>query len=156
MSKPLVAASERVGSPGLSEPVLLFSDDEITHFKNTRRILDELQIPLHGSADYLILREICHVVSQRSAAITAAGKRTIRTSGFASQTSSLLGTGRSVHASRVDPCVCSAIAALLMHLGRPRVSVGVGGALVQFHPTYQKLLEEQLDVLAPPDVQVSK
>uniref|UniRef100_A0A914RMC4 Phosphotransferase n=1 Tax=Parascaris equorum TaxID=6256 RepID=A0A914RMC4_PAREQ len=30
--------------------------------------------------------------------------------------------------------------------------IGVGGALIQFHPTYHVLLEEKLKALAPPDV----
>lgn len=42
-------------------------------FKNCRRICDELEVPNHGSSDYLIMREVCHIVSQRSAAIVAAG-----------------------------------------------------------------------------------
>jgi hexokinase len=96
----------------------ILQDDESTHFKNTRRILDELQVPLHGSADYLILRELCHAVSERSAAIAAA-----------------------------------AIAALLKHLERPRVVIGVGGALVHYHPTFEALLEKKLSLLAPEGVE---
>jgi hypothetical protein len=49
---------------------------------------------------------------------------------------------------------CPAIAALLRHLERPRVLVGIGGALVQFHPTYFRLLQDKLKVLAPDNVEV--
>jgi hypothetical protein len=42
-------------------------------FKNSRRICDELEVSNHGSNDYIIMREVCHVVSMRSAAIVAAG-----------------------------------------------------------------------------------
>lgn len=98
----------------------ILTDEETLNWKNTRRILDELEIRLHGSSDYLVLRELCHAVSQRSAAIAAA-----------------------------------AIAALLRHLGRTNVVVGVGGVLVQFHPTYLALLQAKLDMLAPPNVQVT-
>ncbi|KAI1726217.1 hexokinase domain-containing protein [Ditylenchus destructor] len=45
------------------------------------------------------------------------------------------------------------ISALLRHLGRPCVKVGVGGALIQFHPTYHALLEAQLNSLAPLNIQ---
>ncbi|KAL3081654.1 hypothetical protein niasHT_033065 [Heterodera trifolii] len=87
-------------------------------FKNCRRICDELEVPSHGSNDYLIMREVCHVVSLRSAAIVAA-----------------------------------AITALLRHVGRRKVKVGVGGALIQFHPTYHELLESQLHSLAPLNIE---
>uniref|UniRef100_A0A914WFP3 Phosphotransferase n=1 Tax=Plectus sambesii TaxID=2011161 RepID=A0A914WFP3_9BILA len=96
----------------------ILRDDESTSFKNSRRICDELEVPNHGSSDYVIIREICHVVSQRSASIVAA-----------------------------------AITALLKHMGRDRVKIGVGGALIQFHPTYHQLLEEKLSALAPDGVE---
>ena len=95
----------------------ILNDEEAKNWKNTRRILDELDVPMHGSSDYLVLRELCQAVSLRSASIAAA-----------------------------------AIAALLGHTGRSRVVVGVGGALVQYHPTYLDLLQQQLSLLAPPDV----
>lgn len=47
-----------------------------------------------------------------------------------------------------------AIAALLKHIGRSPVKIGVGGALIQFHPTYHSLLEAQLNTLAPLHIQV--
>ncbi len=39
-------------------------------------------------------------------------------------------------------------------MGRSRVTIGVGGALIQFNPVYMTILEDLLTVLAPPDVQV--
>jgi hypothetical protein len=50
-----------------------FRDEDGMNFKNCRRIMDELEVPVHGSADYFILKEICHTVSLRSAALVAAG-----------------------------------------------------------------------------------
>lgn len=47
-----------------------------------------------------------------------------------------------------------AIAALLRHVDRERVKIGVGGALIQFHPTYHDLLQQKLEALAPDNVQV--
>lgn len=35
--------------------------------------MEELQIPVHGTMDYMIMHEICHAVSLRSASIVAAG-----------------------------------------------------------------------------------
>lgn len=49
----------------------------------------------------------------------------------------------------------SAISALLRHLDTNRVKIGVGGALIQFHPTYHSLLEAKLSTLAPPTCDVS-
>lgn len=46
----------------------------------------------------------------------------------------------------------SAIAALLRHIGQINVKIGVGGALVQFHPTYLSLLENKLHDLAPANI----
>ncbi|KAI1732703.1 hexokinase domain-containing protein [Ditylenchus destructor] len=92
--------------------------DESGIYKVCRRICDELEVPNHGSNDYQIIHEVCHIVSQRSASIVA-----------------------------------SAISALLRHIGRPCVKVGVGGALIQFHPTYHALLEAQLNSLAPLNIE---
>jgi len=92
--------------------------DESGIFKVCRRICDELEVPNHGSNDYQIMHEVCHMVSQRSASIVAA-----------------------------------AITALLRHIGRNKVKVGVGGALIQFHPTYHALLEAQLNSLAPLNIE---
>ena len=36
--------------------------------------MDELEVSVHGSADYFILKEICRAVSMRSAALVAAGE----------------------------------------------------------------------------------
>ncbi|VDM13408.1 unnamed protein product [Wuchereria bancrofti] len=44
------------------------------------------------------------------------------------------------------------IAALLRHIGQSNIKVGVGGALVQFHPTYLALLENKLHDLAPVNI----
>ena len=49
--------------------------------------------------------------------------------------------------------VAAAISALLRHLGRDSVKIGVGGALIQFHPGYHTMLESQLNSLAPLNVQ---
>ncbi|KAH7729239.1 hexokinase [Aphelenchoides avenae] len=49
--------------------------------------------------------------------------------------------------------VAAAISALLRHIGRNKVRIGVGGALIQFHPTYHALLEAQLNSLAPLNVE---
>ncbi|VDD84951.1 unnamed protein product [Enterobius vermicularis] len=48
--------------------------------------------------------------------------------------------------------VAAAIAALLRHMKQTDIQIGVGGALVQFHPTYLFHLNEKLKVLAPKDV----
>uniref|UniRef100_A0A158P960 Phosphotransferase n=1 Tax=Angiostrongylus cantonensis TaxID=6313 RepID=A0A158P960_ANGCA len=88
--------------------------EEDNSYKACRRICDELDVPMHGSGDYHIIRDVCFVVSNRSAAIVAA-----------------------------------AISALLRHLDISKVKIGVGGALIQFHPIYHKLLEEKLTDLAP-------
>ncbi|TMS38526.1 hypothetical protein L596_005232 [Steinernema carpocapsae] len=92
--------------------------EEEGSFKICRRICDELEVPIHGSSDYVIMRELCYVVTKRSASIVAA-----------------------------------AISALLRHLGQSNVKIGVGGALIQFHPTYHGELERKLQDLAPMNVQ---
>lgn len=46
----------------------------------------------------------------------------------------------------------AAIAALLRHIGRNNIKVGVGGALVQFHPTYLSLLENKMRDLVPKNI----
>ncbi|CEF60199.1 Hexokinase family and Hexokinase, N-terminal domain and Hexokinase, C-terminal domain-containing protein [Strongyloides ratti] len=86
-------------------------------YKHCRRICEELEVSTHGTSDYAIIREVCHVVSARSAAIVAA-----------------------------------AINALLRHLDVKNIKIGVGGALIQFHPTYDKLLEKKLRDLVDPSV----
>ncbi|VDM69950.1 unnamed protein product [Strongylus vulgaris] len=88
--------------------------EEEDSYKSCRRICDELDVPMHGSGDYHIIRDVCYAVSDRSAAIVAA-----------------------------------AISALLRHLDVSRVKIGVGGALIQFHPIYHKLLHDKLVDLAP-------
>ncbi|CAJ0931293.1 unnamed protein product, partial [Mesorhabditis belari] len=45
--------------------------------------------------------------------------------------------------------VASAISALLRMVNAQQVQIGVGGALIQFHPTYHAQLEECLQALAP-------
>jgi len=45
--------------------------------------------------------------------------------------------------------VAAAISALLRHINKEKIKIGVGGALIQFHPTYHELLEAQLNNLAP-------
>jgi hypothetical protein len=55
----------------------------------------------------------------------------------------------------INSLYSTAIAALLHHIDRPRVLVGIGGALIQFHPTYETMLREQLTKLAPEGVDVS-
>jgi hexokinase len=92
--------------------------EEQGSFTTCRRICDELDVTNHGSNDYQIIYQICHLVSQRSASVVAA-----------------------------------AISALLRHMGRSKVKIGVGGALIQFHPTYHALLEAQLNSLAPLNVE---
>lgn len=92
--------------------------EDVESFKIARRICDELEVSVHGTNDYKIIREVCHTVSQRAASIVAA-----------------------------------AICALLRHMGRQSVKIGVGGALIQFHPTFHTLLETQLIQMAPLDVE---
>lgn len=48
--------------------------------------------------------------------------------------------------------VAAAISALMRHMKQKEIQIGVGGALIQFHPTYHQLLETKLKDLAPPDV----
>ena len=50
--------------------------------------------------------------------------------------------------------VISAIAALLRLINVATVKIGLGGALVQFHPTYHVLLQKKLEDLAPDTCQV--
>uniref|UniRef100_A0A1I7XRW2 hexokinase n=1 Tax=Heterorhabditis bacteriophora TaxID=37862 RepID=A0A1I7XRW2_HETBA len=92
--------------------------EEEGSYKTCRRICDELDVPMHGSADYLIIREVCYAVSNRSAGIVAA-----------------------------------AISALLRHVDVSHIKIGVGGALIQFHPTYHRLLHDKLRNLTPDSVQ---
>ncbi|CAD6192801.1 unnamed protein product [Caenorhabditis auriculariae] len=87
-------------------------------FKTCRRLCDDLDVPMHGSSDYVIIREVCDAVSRRSASIVAA-----------------------------------AISALIDHLELDTVKIGVGGALIQFHPTYHEMLKQKLIELAPPQIQ---
>lgn len=83
-------------------------------FKACRRICEELEVEMHGTGDYIIIREVCDVISRRGASIVAA-----------------------------------AISALLRHLELSSVKIGVGGALIQFHPTYHQMLKEKLEELTP-------
>ena len=46
----------------------------------------------------------------------------------------------------------AAISGLLQHLDISSVKIGVGGALIQFHPTFHDLLEQKLKELAPKHV----
>ncbi|KRY75445.1 Hexokinase [Trichinella pseudospiralis] len=51
----------------------ILSDDlEDTPFVNVRKIMDELRIPIHGISDYMIIKEVCQAVTERSASIVAA------------------------------------------------------------------------------------
>jgi len=74
-------------------------------------------VPVHGTMEYMVIKEICHAVSLRSASIVAA-----------------------------------AISALMEIINRPKIIVGVGGALIQYHPTYHEMLREKLNELVPPTV----
>lgn len=58
-----------------------------------------------------------------------------------------------VISQRSASIVAAAIAALLKHIKRSPIKIGVGGALIQFHPTYHSLLEAQLNTLAPLNIQ---
>jgi len=98
-------------------PEILSDDDATVPFKNIRRIMDELHVPVHGTLEYISIKEICHTVSLRSACIVAA-----------------------------------AISALMEIINRPKIIVGVGGALIQYHPTYHDMLREKLNELVPPTV----
>uniref|UniRef100_A0AC35FT82 Phosphotransferase n=1 Tax=Panagrolaimus sp. PS1159 TaxID=55785 RepID=A0AC35FT82_9BILA len=49
--------------------------------------------------------------------------------------------------------VAAAICALLRHINHQKVKIGVGGALIQFHPTYHKMLEAQMNMQAPLNVE---
>uniref|UniRef100_A0A158R513 Phosphotransferase n=1 Tax=Syphacia muris TaxID=451379 RepID=A0A158R513_9BILA len=49
--------------------------------------------------------------------------------------------------------VAAAISALLSHMKQKEIQIGVGGALVQFHPTYLHLLTDKLKLLAPKDIE---
>ncbi|KRX41703.1 Hexokinase, partial [Trichinella murrelli] len=51
----------------------ILSDElEDTPFVNVRKIMDELRIPIHGISDYMIIKEVCHAVTERSASVVAA------------------------------------------------------------------------------------
>ena len=114
-----------------------FCSEEEGSYKTCRRICDELEVPNHGSNDYEVMRQVCHHVSQRSAAIVAAG-----------ECGAILLLVHKLHSSIL------AISALLRHINRQTIKIGVGGALIQFHPTYHELLKAQLDLLAPLNVEV--
>lgn len=137
-----------------------FCSEEEGSYKSCRRICDELDVPMHGSADYHIIRDVCYAVSNRSAAIVAAGWfwRVLFSL-------SLL----EIWAENNDPLACRrtiffsvvmwwwtipAISALLRHLDVSKVKIGVGGALIQFHPIYHKLLHDKLADLAPLSTEV--
>nr|CAD2194567.1 unnamed protein product [Meloidogyne enterolobii] len=45
--------------------------------------------------------------------------------------------------------VAAAISALLRHIGRRKIKIGLGGAIIQFHPQYQEMLENYLKSMAP-------
>uniref|UniRef100_A0A7E4VZ51 Phosphotransferase n=1 Tax=Panagrellus redivivus TaxID=6233 RepID=A0A7E4VZ51_PANRE len=55
--------------------------------------------------------------------------------------------------ARSAAIAAAAISALLRHLNQSNVKIGVGGALIQFHPTYHELLENALNMQAPLNVQ---
>uniref|UniRef100_A0AC34QTY9 Phosphotransferase n=1 Tax=Panagrolaimus sp. JU765 TaxID=591449 RepID=A0AC34QTY9_9BILA len=49
--------------------------------------------------------------------------------------------------------VAAAICALLRHIDQRKVKIGVGGALIQFHPTYHELLQAQMNMQAPLNIE---
>ncbi|VDP20633.1 unnamed protein product [Soboliphyme baturini] len=55
-------------------------------------------------------------------------------------------------ASRSASIVAAAIAALMKRIRRPKLIIGVGGALNSFLPNYHDMLKAQLNDLVPPDV----
>ncbi|KHJ41467.1 hypothetical protein D918_08430 [Trichuris suis] len=95
----------------------ILSDDEEAPFANIRRIMDEMRIGIHGAMDYVIIRQVCHTVTERSASIVAA-----------------------------------ATAALMKIAQHDRLVVGLGGALIQYHPTYLNLLKTRLEEIVPPEI----
>lgn len=102
--------------------------------------MEELQIPVHGTIDYIIMREVCQAVSLRSASIVAAGE--------------FLYNKKTVFLSFRSQFVIKflAISALMKLTNRQKMKVGVGGALIQYHPTYHDLLLMQVNELAPANV----
>lgn len=48
--------------------------------------------------------------------------------------------------------VAAAISALMRHMKQTEIVIGVGGALVQFHPTYLSHLEKWMQILAPKNI----
>ncbi|CAK5112472.1 unnamed protein product [Meloidogyne enterolobii] len=50
--------------------------------------------------------------------------------------------------------VAAAISALLRHIGRRKIKIGLGGAIIQFHPQYQEMLENYLKSMAPINIDV--
>uniref|UniRef100_A0A5S6R2L2 Phosphotransferase n=1 Tax=Trichuris muris TaxID=70415 RepID=A0A5S6R2L2_TRIMR len=95
----------------------ILSDDDEAPFVNIRRIMDEMRIGIHGAMDYVIIRQVCHTVTERSASIVAA-----------------------------------AVAALMKVAQQDRLTVGLGGALIQYHPTYLNLLKTRLEEIVPPEI----
>ncbi|VDN57753.1 unnamed protein product [Dracunculus medinensis] len=57
-----------------------------------------------------------------------------------------------VVSQRSASIAAAAIAALLRHLKQENMKIGVGGALIQFHPTFFEMLNDKLKDLAPESV----
>lgn len=53
--------------------VCLCSDDDSGTFEHTKQVLEELDVVHSSLSDWMLLREVCQVVSSRAAFLAAAG-----------------------------------------------------------------------------------
>lgn len=109
--------------------------------------MDELAIESYTFSDMLLLREVCVVVSRRSANLAAAGE------------------GREWKRRRVEEeeggeetsirGVFSAIACVLNRVGRPKMVVGMDGSTYKYHPFFHHWVTEKIKELVQPGLEVS-
>lgn len=58
-------------------------------------------------------------------------------------------------ASRAAHLTGAGIAAVLEHIKRPEVSIGIDGSLYKLHPRFRERMTDILDKLLPPSIRVS-
>lgn len=86
-------------------------------FKNTKNVLNEMEIVKPTDDDCRIVRYCCEVVSRRAAEL-----------------------------------VSSALAALVLRIGDPHITIGINGNVYRDHPKFHDIMTETIKKLVPPNI----
>uniref|UniRef100_A0A1I7WRU9 Phosphotransferase n=1 Tax=Heterorhabditis bacteriophora TaxID=37862 RepID=A0A1I7WRU9_HETBA len=101
-----------------------FSSDDCGSYSNTRQIMDELAIEDFTFSDMLLFREVCLVVSRRSANLSAA----------------VIGI--------------LAIACVLNRVRKAKMTVAIDGSTYKYHPFFDHWVTEKIKELIDPGIEV--